>query len=590
MEQRRFSDHFRVRMDKERGHMTERLLNLTLEIIYLLTGEDYIVVKKSVERFTTRVCPRVSRDNEQKILEVTNKIIQLLTGEEYLEGSKNSHKNVVMENDHNLGSLAEENVILEMTLRKQRALEQAVGSNEDPNEGVIHAGGSVSYNQSETFSSPMCPQDCKEEDLNITQEYKEIDYCGPETKQAKELFVVKIKEEDIPTCTSTDSESDSTIWKSAGANVMSEDEKLPKWDMDSSGEDINTVKLEFTAKDDSEEEEPFLVRIKEEEVSTDIDSANEAQEPKTNQHLQVASKLDQIKVVVAPDEFFLLKNTDSSTKDAEHCAGKTAHVQDKPFVCPQCRKCFTSKSRLLSHQKNHSADKPFACSECGKGFSCNSHLVRHQRLHTGEKPFACSECGKCFTQSSNLALHQRIHTGDKPFACSMCEKRFVCNSHLVIHQRVHTGEKPFACGDCGKCFISNTILVAHQRIHKGEKPFACSVCGRCFTRKSDLVTHERIHTGEKPFSCPECGKCFTQSSCLVSHKRVHIGEKPFVCPDCGKRFAQRTDLEAHQKTHTGEKSFICSVCGKCFTHYNDLVVHQKVHPQSPTHRITNDPF
>ncbi|KAM8923983.1 gastrula zinc finger protein XlCGF66.1-like [Pelodytes ibericus] len=112
-----------------------RILNLILEIMNLLTGEDYMVVKKNYEEGTRSTNPSVSegscrtqissteppphflireRNNEQKILELTNKIIQLLTGEvpircedvtvyfsmeewEYLEGHKDLYKDVTME-------------------------------------------------------------------------------------------------------------------------------------------------------------------------------------------------------------------------------------------------------------------------------------------------------------------------------------------------------------------------------------------------------------------------------------------------------------------------------------------------------------
>ncbi|KAM8923964.1 gastrula zinc finger protein XlCGF53.1-like [Pelodytes ibericus] len=124
-------------MKKDRNQMTEKILNITLEIIYLLTGEvrdsgkcycaitnspmlnedDYII--------TSPVAPPHSlihqRNNEQKILELTNKIIQLLTGEvpircedvtvyfsmeewEYLEGHKNLYKDVLMEDPQPLSS------------------------------------------------------------------------------------------------------------------------------------------------------------------------------------------------------------------------------------------------------------------------------------------------------------------------------------------------------------------------------------------------------------------------------------------------------------------------------------------------------
>ncbi|XP_063808626.1 oocyte zinc finger protein XlCOF29-like, partial [Pseudophryne corroboree] len=116
-------------MDKDRSPMTERILNLTLEIIYLLTGEGYTVVKKtSIERETTCSHPRGSRGlsrtqslimmppphsliherhNDQKILELTNKIIQLLTGEEgeYIEEHSGLYKDVIMEYHRPLTSL-----------------------------------------------------------------------------------------------------------------------------------------------------------------------------------------------------------------------------------------------------------------------------------------------------------------------------------------------------------------------------------------------------------------------------------------------------------------------------------------------------
>ncbi|XP_063814357.1 uncharacterized protein LOC135054871 isoform X2 [Pseudophryne corroboree] len=111
-------------MDKGRSHMTERILNLTLEIIYLLTGEDHIVVKKKAGECVKELSPHSrihERDHEQKILELTNKIIQLLTGEvpircqdvavylsmeewEYIEEHKDLYDDIMMENHSPLTS------------------------------------------------------------------------------------------------------------------------------------------------------------------------------------------------------------------------------------------------------------------------------------------------------------------------------------------------------------------------------------------------------------------------------------------------------------------------------------------------------
>ncbi|XP_075185421.1 uncharacterized protein LOC142257173 isoform X2 [Anomaloglossus baeobatrachus] len=146
---------------------------------------------------------------------------------------------------------------------------------------------------------------------------------------------------------------------------------------------------------------------------------------------------------------------------------------------------------------------------------------------SGQAPFSCLECGKCFTTKQNLARHMRIHTGEKPFSCSECGKCFCQKQHLIHHQRIHTGEKPFSCSECGKCFTLKRLLVIHQRIHTGEKPFSCSECGKCFTLKRQLVIHQRIHTGEKPFSCSQCGKGLEQKHDLTRHQMIHTGANHF---------------------------------------------------------------
>ncbi|XP_040294472.1 gastrula zinc finger protein XlCGF53.1-like [Bufo bufo] len=83
----------------DRDKMAESIINLTLEILFWLTGEDYTVVKKtSSERCQAPVSegwgrtlspimgpqphPQIHEEtNREKILELTNKMIELLTGE-----------------------------------------------------------------------------------------------------------------------------------------------------------------------------------------------------------------------------------------------------------------------------------------------------------------------------------------------------------------------------------------------------------------------------------------------------------------------------------------------------------------------------
>ncbi|KAG8550226.1 hypothetical protein GDO81_027223 [Engystomops pustulosus] len=150
--------------------MTEKILNLSLEIIYLLTGEDYTVVRKTYDKFVTPMSfPHVSgvrsrnespimeppplvpeRNKKQKILEITYKMIELLSREEwdYIEGHKDHYKDVIME-DH---------------------------------QDRTSPDGSSERNPSERCPSPWYSQDGPEEDYSV-----------PEGEQAEDVADIKVE-------------------------------------------------------------------------------------------------------------------------------------------------------------------------------------------------------------------------------------------------------------------------------------------------------------------------------------------------------------------------------------------------------------
>ncbi|XP_069606073.1 gastrula zinc finger protein XlCGF26.1-like [Ranitomeya imitator] len=548
-------------MDMDRDKMAERILHLTLEIFFHLTGEDYTVVKKtSSERCqdpmsegSERSLSPIARSpplhlihediNGQKILELVYKMIELLTAEvpiryqdvtvyfsmeewEYLERHKDLYKSVMMEVPQPLAS------------------------------------PDLSSNRTtpERCPRPLLPPDCKQEDPNVPQNYQGEDLTHINTTEKYVRFDEWCKEEisthDYPDdCTRrSEGQLTSSIFKSDDLEILQDTIEVNAITPDTPSS--------IHSKDQSSDPIKQILR------SDSLPTTKEDQSHKISIKKQTAPKGKPFSCSQYGNSFPLKKSF------LKHQKIQTA---EKRFSCSECGKCFNQKSDLVRHERIHTEEKPFSCSECGKCFTQKSYLIKHHRIHTGEKPFSCPECGKCYNQKSGLVSHQKTHTGEKPFSCSECGKCFTEKSGLLRHRKTHIGEKPFSCSECGKCFVNKSYFLSHQRSHIGEKPFSCSECGKYFTVKSHFVKHQRIHTGEMPFSCSECGKCFNEKKNLVIHQRTHTGEKPFSCSECGKCFTEKSGLLRHWKTHTGEKPFSCSECGKCFVNKSYFLSHQRSH-------------
>ncbi|XP_073538080.1 uncharacterized protein [Phyllobates terribilis] len=397
-------------MDRDRDKMVERILHLTLEILFRLTGEDYTVVKKtSSERCQAPVSegwgrtlspitrppshPLIHEDiNDQKILEFTYKMIELLTGEvpircqdvavyfsmeewEYLEGHKDLYKDVMKEVPQPLTSPDE------CTRRSEGQLLSSIFK-------LDHLG-------------------------TTSEEYEE----NPSTLYSKDISYKPFKQ-----VLSSDS--------------LQTDKKIKR---DDKNQRTYAGKKSFSCSD-------------------------------CGKYFNLKSDLVRHQRIHTGEKPFSCSECRKCFKQKSHLLiHERTHTGEKPYSCSECEKCFTNKSNLVAHQRSHTGEKPFPCLECGNCFNKKSVLLRHQRRHTEEKPFSCSECGKYFKQKSNLVTHERTHTGEKPYSCFKCGKCFNQKSHLVIHQKVHTGEKRYSCSECGKCYRAKIDLIMHQRSHTEEK-------------------------------------------------------------------------------------------------------------------------
>ncbi|XP_071986411.1 oocyte zinc finger protein XlCOF7.1-like [Engystomops pustulosus] len=513
-------------MDENRGHLTNRILNLTLEIIFILTGEDYAVVKKKSGKYVMpNSCfseserwskTRVKSNNEWRILELTNKILELLTGEvplryedvsvyfsmeewDFIEGHKDLYKDVITEGRHSSTSPdLTNNVMSEYQLADgQPVLDDAANLRDSkiwtPNTPSDH----LQYPSIQIKEEPVSSED---ESLLQSEMYTPSDLIHYKSMLIKEELSDESFLTDQEMYTSTEH-----IQQYSSPYIKEEPES---W----GGEHL--LDFNIYASRDPLQYPPSLIK-------EGPSSLGAGELINTNIYIPVNNSKTRFKPInqashASAQAYYIFE--DQSPLDSSEFLG---HKASQLFECTKCGDCFRTRSLFDVHQRIHKGMKVYPCQECGKCFSCSAHLTLHQRVHTGERPFSCSDCGKCFNRNAHLTVHRRIHTGERPYSCNICGKSFNCSASLIVHRRIHTGEKPYPCPECGKRFSTNSDRAKHQKVHSGIKSVSCLDCKKRFNSKSHLITHQKIHIREKPFACPACGKRFVQKTLLTMHLKTH---------------------------------------------------------------------
>ncbi|XP_076165982.1 uncharacterized protein LOC143145974 [Ptiloglossa arizonensis] len=280
------------------------------------------------------------------------------------------------------------------------------------------------------------------------------------------------------------------------------------------------------------------------------------------------------------------------------------HKSLQRFICIECGKLFTKRSRLNGHQKNykHSGVKQIQVGTSDDTISAD--VIQKAIAITKEEKISvnCNLCGKlisdldpdaindlvtCTTcEDSTLSLmvdgNETKVISPRQYHCSKCPKHFVRKERLEFHEMRHNENmNEFICSTCGKDFRAENSLYEHYLfVHKGARPHICELCGKSFQLKARLKEHHRIHTGERPYQCDICGQRCRTTNALKLHRKIHFSHNRYICNICNKSFSKKQNMNEHLEKHwkndknvTLPQLFTCPICLEDFPTYRMLKYH-----------------
>ncbi|XP_072279468.1 uncharacterized protein [Pyxicephalus adspersus] len=608
-------------MEKDMNHMTKEILNLTLKIIYLLTGEDYVPLRKSDVHITRSVgshvsggksksqsiimeplSPSISENNkDQKILEVTKKIIELLTGEvpircqdvtvyfsmeewEYLEGHKDLYENIVMDKQPlpNMKDLNQKKMNGEVEIH----ILSSVSPNESDKTFLLNktslksskrkwprkwrlkwmrntkARPTLSEKKS-AWSECATPSACRTNDDSLAN------------KSSTALCTTEHFVHEDNTCASTQPRSNKTKAESSSAvpllsamDICKPTEYMETKVPSGFNEDFRSNFTSFNTDIYIPAKQPQFTShiIKEEPVTGDEDGQTVSLSK--NDH---CSSVDYAQCASNPikkeEDLLSVSHTDFYNVDAEQYVSG--------FVKMEMVLNEEGSSATNCFQRPYPTTKPrpkqCATTNSSKKTCRTTNLIAKQCtiIDTSPKPYINTEHhespGRCTTtrQCLNTICPQKQFNHIKKDIFSDLES---CDTYTPIQY----SQTQYA--------LLQESLNERGKTQKMRKKTIANGHGynKAYCEKMDPLIPQTSLALQTSHVCSVCQKTFTSSFGLIKHQAVHNGNK-LACLQCGKLFFYKSSLLIHQRIHTGEKLFGCPVCGKSFTNNSNLTVHQRIH-------------
>ncbi|OCT60750.1 zinc finger protein 891 [Xenopus laevis] len=369
--------------------MTERIVNEALEVIYLLTGQEWTVVKK---------------DSIQRGISQMNGEIPIKRGDVAVYLSMDEWEHLDEHRDHYLDVLMDEHLPF-----TQFKIPEDWGEEENTYQDVMD----------DPYIDPPLSED-EEDDYSSESDWHPEQNYRPKT--------------DVSSSSSSSSDEESNTTKSK--------RRSSKKRRSESSSDIETSSKHSKSSDplpaEAVDNEPHKCN------GCEITFPNKSQ---LDLHLTLSPECLMFDRPDEEDENPNVLPEKKNTHECEECGKsfarkidlrkhKKKHIKKKSIKCEECGRRFFYQSQLLIHQRVHTGERPYQCNECGARFGHKCSLVIHQKKHTGDAGFKCNKCRRQFKIKAKFDKHLKIHERE-PVSCPKCSKRFTYKTALFKHLKVH---------------------------------------------------------------------------------------------------------------------------------------------------------
>lgn len=209
----------------------------------------------------------------------------------------------------------------------------------------------------------------------------------------------------------------------------------------------------------------------------------------------------------------------------------------KSNVCQFCKKKFSRKTALISHENNFHENemaKPLKLTTTRKSSKSSKELKKIAKLEPEPEVEIPLEVLELHPTPKEISVNvpAPLKSKQKNYPCPECAKTFATKQKMSRHLWIHR-KKTFCCEICGiSCEFQNQLNEHRLTQHANDqRAFPCPKCGRSFVSRQGLWEHDKFHhkTPTDQFKCLECDKNFVSRQGFLIHNRIHTGQKPFNC-------------------------------------------------------------